>query len=338
MKRRSRSSPGQKLGDLLADLGHPSGDRGFIAAFIEEVRKLEAHTEEAHEQLVGGVGGVLHTGFYLHHVAQGRHIPEVRLDAGLRRRSAQGLLELLFLGAGELGGVLIAGVPGHHRAQSGQPPARQPVPNCSLAPANHLGNNAHVNTARSVKNGLGLQPHQNKRVTALLPPQNNIPLFLRHINKHVRILYHASRNFHLTRLWDAILFNVGHTGMKRKTFRRRSPSQIDTPSSNSFSAPRQCSSGRGAPAIELSDGENGTCIFIRFEGGGRTVAMGDSEGLSWPADFNDDSCEYVHYDYFGSWSEVPANLVIPREKDLAAAKSFLETGNIPSSVLPLVRE
>ena len=52
--------------------------------------------------------------------------------------------------------------------------------------------------------------------------------------------------------------------------------------------------------------------------------MGDSGRLSWPADFSDDSCEYVHYDYFGSWSEVPANLVIPREKDLAAAKSFLE--------------
>ncbi len=98
------------------------------------------------------------------------------------------------------------------------------------------------------------------------------------------------------------------------------------------------SSGRGVPAIELSDDKDGTCIFIRFEGGGCTVAMGDSEGLSWPADFSDDSCEYVHYDYFGSWSEVPANLVITREKALAAVKSFLETGNIPSSVLPLVRE
>ena len=98
------------------------------------------------------------------------------------------------------------------------------------------------------------------------------------------------------------------------------------------------SSGRGVPAIELSDDKDGTCIFIRFEGGGCTVAMGDSEGLSWPADFSDDSCEYVHYDYFGSWSEVPADLVIPREKALVAVKSFLETGNIPSSVLPLVRE
>ena len=98
------------------------------------------------------------------------------------------------------------------------------------------------------------------------------------------------------------------------------------------------SSGRGAPAIELSDDKDMTCIFIRFEGGGCTVAIGGPEGLSWPADFNDDICEYVHYDYFGSWSEVPANLAIPREKALAAVKSFLETGNIPSSVLPLVRE
>ena len=72
------------------------------------------------------------------------------------------------------------------------------------------GNNAHVNTARSTKNSLGLQSHQNKRVTALLPPQKNIPLFLRHINKHVRILYHAPHNFHLTQLRNAILFNVGH--------------------------------------------------------------------------------------------------------------------------------
>ena len=98
------------------------------------------------------------------------------------------------------------------------------------------------------------------------------------------------------------------------------------------------SSGRGIPAIELSDDEDVTCIFIRFEGGGCTVAAGDSKGLAWPVEFNDDSCEYVHYDYFGSWSEVPADLVIPREKALVAVKSFLETGNIPSSVLPLIRE
>ena len=76
-------SPGRQLGDLLADPGHPSGDRGFIAALVEGVGKLEAHTEEAHEQLIGGVGGVLHTEFYPHHVAQGRHVPEVRLYPGL---------------------------------------------------------------------------------------------------------------------------------------------------------------------------------------------------------------------------------------------------------------
>ena len=98
------------------------------------------------------------------------------------------------------------------------------------------------------------------------------------------------------------------------------------------------SSGRGIPAIELSDDEDVTCIFIRFEGGGCTVATGDSKGLAWPAGFNNGGCEYVHYDYFGSWSEVPADLVIPREKALAAVKSFLETGDIPPSVLLLVRE
>ena len=64
---------------------------------------------------------------------------------------------------------------------------------------------------RSVKNGLGLQSHQNKRVAALLPPQKNIPLFLRHINKHAHILYHAPRNLHLTQPRNAILFNVSHT-------------------------------------------------------------------------------------------------------------------------------
>ena len=98
------------------------------------------------------------------------------------------------------------------------------------------------------------------------------------------------------------------------------------------------SSGRGIPAIELSDDKDATCIFIRFEGGGCTVATGDSRGLAWPVEFNNGGCEYVHYDYFGSWSEVPANLAIPREKALAAVKSFLETGDIPPSVLLLVRE
>ena len=98
------------------------------------------------------------------------------------------------------------------------------------------------------------------------------------------------------------------------------------------------SSGRGIPAIELSDDKDATCIFIRFEGGGCTVATGDSKGLAWPVEFNNGGCEYVHYDYFGSWSEVPANLAIPREKALAAVKSFLETGDISPSVLLLVRE
>ena len=98
------------------------------------------------------------------------------------------------------------------------------------------------------------------------------------------------------------------------------------------------SSGRGIPAIELSNDEGGTCIFIRFEGGGCTVAAGNSEGLAWPAEFNDGGCEYAHYDYFGSWSEVPVSLVIPRERALAAVKSFLGTGSVPPSVLPLVRE
>ena len=141
-------SPGRQLGDLLADPGHPSGDRGFIAALVEGVGKLEAHTAELQQQLVGGVRLVLDVKQDLHDVAQGRHVPEARLDAGLRRRSAQGLLELLLLGAGELGGVLITRVPGHHRAQPGWPPARRPVPNRSPAPVNHLGNNAHVNTTK----------------------------------------------------------------------------------------------------------------------------------------------------------------------------------------------
>ena len=39
----------------------------------------------------------------------------------------------------------------------------------------------------------------------------NIPLFLRHINKHARILYHTPRTFHLTQLRNAISFDVGHT-------------------------------------------------------------------------------------------------------------------------------
>ena len=31
----------------------------------------------------------------------------------------------------------------------------------------------------------------------------------------MRILYHAPRNFHLTQLWDAILFNVGHNRIRQ---------------------------------------------------------------------------------------------------------------------------
>ena len=76
-------SPGRQFGDLLSDLVHPLGDRGFVAALVEGVGQLEAHRAELQQQLVGGVRLVLDVKQDLHDAAQGRHVPEVRLYPGL---------------------------------------------------------------------------------------------------------------------------------------------------------------------------------------------------------------------------------------------------------------
>ena len=60
------------------------------------------------------------------------------------------------MGAGELGSVLVAGVPGDNRVQPGAPPAAQPAAHRPAAAADHLSDNTHADTTRGIQNGLSL--------------------------------------------------------------------------------------------------------------------------------------------------------------------------------------
>ena len=140
----------------MADLVYSLGDGGLVAALVEEVGQLEAHFEETQEQLVGGVRVVFHAELDPHHVTQGRYVPEVHPDPALGRWLGQGVLELLLLGAGQLGGVLVSGVPGGHRVQPGALSAAEPAAHRPVAAVDHLNDNTYVDTTRGIQNGLGL--------------------------------------------------------------------------------------------------------------------------------------------------------------------------------------
>ncbi|MFT4218746.1 MAG: DNRLRE domain-containing protein [Micropruina sp.] len=64
--------------DLAGDLGHAGSDRCLVTAFVDRVGQFEAHPAEPEQQLVGRVGLVDDIEPGLHHIGQGRHIPERR--------------------------------------------------------------------------------------------------------------------------------------------------------------------------------------------------------------------------------------------------------------------
>lgn len=119
-------------------------------------RQLEAHREEVHEQLVRRVRIELHTELDPHHVTLGWCVPEVLPDPVLGLCLVQVLLVLLLLGAGQLGGVLVSGVVGDHRAQPGVLSAAEPAAYRPVAAVGHLSDNTYVDTARGIQNYLGL--------------------------------------------------------------------------------------------------------------------------------------------------------------------------------------
>ena len=48
-----KAAVGHEISDFLADLRHPLGDSLLITALVKGIGQLEAHADEAQEQLVG---------------------------------------------------------------------------------------------------------------------------------------------------------------------------------------------------------------------------------------------------------------------------------------------
>ena len=205
----------EQIVDLAPDLGHPPGDGLLVAAPHERVGEPEAHARQAHEQPVGGLRPVLDAEPDGHDVLKGRDVPETGFDARLRGRSTENLLQLLLLRPLELCRVLVAGVTGYHGAQPVSPPFRQPLAYRLLGSLDHLRDNIQANAAGSVHNRLRLHSHQPVGVRALLPPDEDVPFLVRHVDLHATILYEVLRK-HQPGIpqqppQNAILFNSSHS-------------------------------------------------------------------------------------------------------------------------------
>lgn len=106
---------------------------------------------------------------------------------------------------------------------------------------------------------------------------------------------------------------------------------------NSTETVRRPPHPRGTPVIKLLLGDI-SCVLIQFEGYGYTVSFGNDTEMFWPATVVDDGQEFPEYDYHGSWSEILGSVEVPRELAIKAFRHFLTHGDIPETVLLLVRE
>ncbi|MDX2930861.1 Imm1 family immunity protein [Streptomyces ipomoeae] len=85
-------------------------------------------------------------------------------------------------------------------------------------------------------------------------------------------------------------------------------------------------SGRGAPALEL-EADNGSALSIGPTPHGDVLLWTDPLEDTFHS-IGDRSREgTVVFDYFGSYTEVPMESVVPRELALGAARAFLTTGS-----------
>lgn len=97
-----------------------------------------------------------------------------------------------------------------------------------------------------------------------------------------------------------------------------------------FAAAGSHKSDRGVPAVELTSGEGSTLVFAQAPRGVVLLWI-DSLGESFHSVGSVNSAENtVVFDYFGSYTEVPAEFIVPFERGRAAALAFL-AGNHPAS-------
>jgi Immunity protein Imm1 len=85
------------------------------------------------------------------------------------------------------------------------------------------------------------------------------------------------------------------------------------------------SSGRGHPALELRR-EDGSSLSIGTDGSRACLVWTNALGDSFHSLGIGESGPVVVYDYFGSWSEAPASVLVPLAAAVDSARQFLRNG------------
>lgn len=90
-------------------------------------------------------------------------------------------------------------------------------------------------------------------------------------------------------------------------------------------------SDRGVPAIELTRAEGSTLVVAQTPLGA-VLLWSDSLGESFHSLGSGSALEHtVVFDYFGSYTEVPAEFLVPLERGRAAAHAFF-AGENPATI------
>jgi hypothetical protein len=91
-------------------------------------------------------------------------------------------------------------------------------------------------------------------------------------------------------------------------------------------------SGRGHPAAELVR-QDGSSLSIGTDGEWAALVWVDSLGTSFHSAGHGATTELV-YDYFGSWTEAPAEFLVPLADAVEAARQYVSEGSpVTDSVL-----
>jgi Immunity protein Imm1 len=85
-------------------------------------------------------------------------------------------------------------------------------------------------------------------------------------------------------------------------------------------------SDRGCPALELTS-ESGACLTLGTDGVRAVLVWIDSLGEPFMSVGRDEDGQVLIYDYMGSWSEAPADALVPLADAVACAQAFFATGS-----------
>jgi hypothetical protein len=83
---------------------------------------------------------------------------------------------------------------------------------------------------------------------------------------------------------------------------------------------------RGYPALELTS-ESGASLTLGTDGVRAVVVWINSLGEPFQSVGEDEDGPVLVYDYMGSWSEAPADALVPLADAVACAQAFLTTGS-----------